>query len=145
MHLSELRGRRVVSRASAETLGEVTDLRLSTNPSAPSAIASLQVGKGRKAGSVAWAQIVGVGPDAVVVTDDDAASEQPDIVSPVGRLVLSELGNEAGAVTDVEFDETTGTLISLATDSVLIEGDRLLADGPYAIIVAAREGAEFPG
>jgi uncharacterized protein YrrD len=142
MHLSELRGRRVVSRATAETLGEVSDLRLSSNPSA---VASLQVGKGRKAGSVAWAQIVGVGPDAVVVTDDDAASEQPETDSPVGRLVLSELGNEAGAVTDVEFDETSGVLISLATDSALIEGDRLLADGPYAIIVAAREGTEFPG
>jgi sporulation protein YlmC with PRC-barrel domain len=142
MHLSELRGRRVVSRATAETLGEVSDLRLSTNPSA---VASLQVGKGRKAGSIAWPQIVGVGPDAVVVTDDDAASEQPDTLSPVGRLVLSELGNAAGAVTDVEFDETNGTLISLATDSVLIEGDRILADGPYAIIVAAREGTEFPG
>jgi uncharacterized protein YrrD len=142
MHLSELRGRRVVSRATAETLGEVSDLRLS---SSPSAVASLQVGKGRKAGSVAWAQIVGVGPDAVVVTDDDAASEQPETDSPVGRLVLSELGNEAGAVTDVEFDETSGLLISLATDSALIEGDRLMADGPYAIIVAAREGTEFPG
>ncbi len=142
MHLSELRGRRVVSRATAETLGEVSDLRLSSNPSA---VASLQVGKGRKAGSVAWAQIVGVGPDAVVVTDDDAASDQPETVSPVGRLVLSELGNEAGTVTDVEFDETSGLLISLATDSALVEGDRLLADGPYAIIVAAREGTEFPG
>lgn len=142
MHLSELRGRRVVSRATAETLGEVSDLRLSTNPSA---VASLQVGKGRKAGSIAWPQIVGIGPDAVVVTDDDAASEQPDTLSPVGRLVLSELGNAAGVVTDVEFDETNGTLISLATDSVLIEGDRILADGPYAIIVAAREGTEFPG
>jgi uncharacterized protein YrrD len=142
MHLSEIRGRRVVSRATAETLGEVSDLRLSSNPSA---VASLQIGKGRKAGSVAWAQIVGVGPDAVVVTDDDAASEQPETESPVGRLVLSELGNEAGAVTDVEFDETNGLLISLATQSSLIEGDRVLADGPYAIIVAAREGTEFPG
>lgn len=142
MHLSELRGRRVVSRATAETLGEVSDVRLSTSPSA---VAALQVGKGRKAGAVAWAQIVGVGPDAVVVTDDDAASEQPDTQSPMGRLVLSELGNAAGTVTDVEFDETNGTLISLATDSVLIEGDRLVADGPYAIIVAAREGTEFPG
>ena len=142
MHLSEIRGRRVVSRATAETLGEISDLRLSINPAA---VAALEVGKGRKAAAFAWAQIVGVGPDAVVVTDDDAATEQPDTASPMGRLVLSELGNAAGTVTDVEFDETTGTLISLATDSALIEGDRLVADGPYAIIVAAREGTEFPG
>ncbi len=141
MHLSELRGRRVVSRASAETLGEVNDLLLSPGPWSVSA---LVIGKGRRAHAVAWPQIVGIGPDAVIVTDDDAASEQHDR-SPMGRLALGELGNEAGTVTDVEFDETSGTLISLATETVLIEGDRLLADGPYALIVAARDGAEFPG
>ena len=144
MHLSELRGRRVVSRTSAQTLGEVSDLLLSTNPAA---VAALQIGKGRKAGSVGWAQISGIGPDAVVVTDDDAVSAVSPIEgqSPMGRLVLSELGNAVGPVTDVEFDETNGTLISLATEAALIEGDRLLADGPYAIVIAAREGAEFPG
>jgi uncharacterized protein YrrD len=142
MHLSELRGRRVVSRASAETLGEVSDVLLATNPAS---VAALQIGKGRKAGAIGWAQIVGVGPDAVVVTDDDATSPQPNAQSPMGRLVLSELGNAVGAVTDVEFDETNGALISLATDAALIEGDRLVADGPYAIIVSAREGAQFPG
>jgi uncharacterized protein YrrD len=142
MHLSELRGRRVVSRTSAETLGEVSDVLLSP---APSSVAALVFGKGRKAQSVAWPQIVGVGPDAVVVSDDDAASEQSDLRSPMGRLALSELGNAAGAVTDVEFDETNGTLISLATEAVLLEGDRIVADGPYALIIATREGAEFPG
>ena len=142
MHLSELKGRRVVSRASAETLGDVTDLLLSVSPSSVSA---LTIGKGRKAGHIGWANIVGVGPDAVIVNDDDAAAEPIEGQSPLGRLVLSELGNAAGGVTDVEFDETNGTLISLATESALIEGDRLVADGPYAIIVSAREGAEFPG
>lgn len=144
MHLSELRGRRVVSRSSAETLGEVSDVLLSPATLGAWSVSALVLGKGRKAQSVGWPQIVGVGPDAVVVTDDDAASEQHDR-SPMGRLALSELGNAAGLVTDVEFDETTGALISLATETVLIEGDRLLADGPYALIVAAREGAEFPG
>lgn len=142
MHLSELRGRRVVSRATAETLGEVSDALLSTSPAA---VAALQVGKGRKAGAVPWPKIVGIGPDAVVVTDDEAAAEAVEGQSPMGRLLLSELGNAAGVVTDVEFDESTGALISLATESALIEGDRLIADGPYAIIIAAREGAEFPG
>ena len=142
MHLSELKGRRVVSRATAETLGDVSDLLLSVNPSA---VAALTIGKGRKAGHVGWANIVGVGPDAVIVTDDDAAAEPIEGQSPIGRLVLSELGNAVGGVTDVEFDETNGTLISLATESALVEGDRLVADGPYAIIVSAREGAEFPG
>jgi uncharacterized protein YrrD len=144
MHLSELRGRRVVSRASAETLGEVSDVLLSPEPPEKWSVSALVLGKGRKASAVGWPQIVGIGPDAVVVTDDDAASEQTDR-SPMGRLALSELGNAAGMVTDVEFDETNGTLISLATDTVLIEGDRLMADGPYALIIAARPGAEFAG
>ncbi len=142
MHLSELRGRRVVSRASAETLGEVSDVHLATGPAT---ISALQVGKGRKSGIVPWEQIVGIGPDAVVVESDESASAPHEGQSPMGRLLLSELGNAAGDVTDVEFDETNGTLISLATESVLIEGDRLMADGPYAIIISARDGAPFPG
>jgi sporulation protein YlmC with PRC-barrel domain len=142
MHLSELKGRRVVSRASAENLGDVSDLFLTTDPATVSA---LHVGKGRKGATVAWNQITGIGPDAVVVTDDESASGTAAGASPMGRLVLSELGNAVGTVTDVEFDETTGTVISLATESALVEGDRLLAAGPYALIVSAREGAEFPG
>jgi len=87
----------------------------------------------------------GVGPDAVIVTDDEAASQPTEGRSPMGRLVLSELGNAVGPVTDVEFDESSGALISLATEAALIEGDRVLADGPYAIVVSARESSEFPG
>jgi sporulation protein YlmC with PRC-barrel domain len=142
MHLSELKGRRVVSRASAETLGDVSDLFLTTGPATVSA---LQVGKGRKGATVPWHLIVGIGPDAVVVTDDESAAGTAAGASPLGRLLLSELGNAAGTVTDVEFNESTGAVISLATESALVEGDRLLANGPYALIVSAREGAEFPG
>ena len=142
MLLSELRGRRVVSRASAETLGEVNDLLLSPDPWTVSA---LIIGKGRKAHVVDWPQIVGIGPDAVVVTDDASAGERPEARSPIGRLALGELGNAAGAVTDVEFDEASGALISLETEAAQIAGDRLMVDGPYALIVAARDDADFLG
>ena len=142
MHLSELHGRRVVSRASAETLGEVNDLLLAPNPWTVSA---LVLGKGRKAQMVEWPQIVGIGPDAVVVSTDDLPAEPKDARSPIGRLALGELGNAAGAVIDVEFDEASGALISLTTEAALIEGDRLIVDGPYALIVAARDGGEFLG
>lgn len=142
MHLSELRGRRVVSRSSAETLGTVSDVFLTLGPPTVSA---LYIGKGRKGESVPWSQIVGIGPDAVVVTDDESANAEAEGASPSGRLLLSELGNAVGAVTDVEFDESSGQLISLATEAALVEGDRIIADGPYALIVAARDGAEFPG
>lgn len=92
-----------------------------------------------------WDKIVGIGPDAVVVVDDEALTSHPHTTPPRGRLLLSEPGNEAGTVRDVEFDDTTGRLISLTTETVLIEGDRLMADGPYAIIAAARHEAPFPG
>jgi uncharacterized protein YrrD len=142
MHLSELRGRRVVSRSSAETLGTVSDVFLTMGPPTVSAI---HIGKGRKGEAAPWPQIVGIGPDAVVVIDDESAAAPAEGASPTGRLLLSELGNAVGVVTDVEFDETNGTLISLATEAALVEGDRIIADGPYALIVAARDGAEFPG
>jgi uncharacterized protein YrrD len=142
VHLSELVGRRVVSRATAETLGDVHDLYISIEP--PS-VTALQLGKGRKAGAVAWPKIVGIGPDAVVVADDDAVTEHPDEVSPMGRLLLSELGNAAGTVSDVEFDDTSGSLIAVSSATATITGDRLMADGPYAIIVAARQDDPFPG
>jgi len=135
-------GRRVVSRASAETLGEVHDLFLSL---APAAVSALQVGKGRKAGAVPWPSIVGIGPDAVIVSDDEAVAPHPDAHSPRGRLLLSELGNEAGTVDDIEFDDATGRLIAVSSADTVITGDRLMADGPYAIIVAARPGDPFPG
>jgi uncharacterized protein YrrD len=142
MHLSELRGRRVVSRSSAETLGTVSDVFLTMGPPTVSAI---YLGKGRKGESVPWSQIVGIGPDAIVVTDDKSAAAEAQGASPTGRLLLSELGNAVGVVTDVEFDESSAALISLATEAALVEGDRIIADGPYALIVAARDGAEFPG
>jgi uncharacterized protein YrrD len=142
VHLSELVGRRVVSRATAETLGDVHDLYIAIQPAS---VTALQIGKGRKAGAVAWKSIVGIGPDAVVVADDDALVEHPDAASPMGRLLLSELGNAAGTVRDVEFDDASGGLIALSSDSATITGDRLMADGPYAIIVAARKDDAFPG
>ncbi len=142
MQLSELIGRRVVSRATADTLGEVHDLYIGLQPPT---VTALQIGKGRKASVVEWPKIVGIGPDAVIVTDDEALTPHPDAASPMGRLLLSELGNEAGTVTDVEFDDTSGTLIGLSSQSAAVSGDRLLADGPYAIIVAARDGDPFPG
>jgi uncharacterized protein YrrD len=142
MQLSELRGRRVVSRSSAETLGEVTDLLLAPHPWT---VTAFVLGKGRKAQTVDWPQIVGIGPDAVVVSGDDLPAEPKGARSPIGRLALGELGNAAGAVTDIEFDETSGALISLTTEAALVEGDRLIADGPYALILAARDSADFPG
>ena len=62
-------GRKVVSRASAEELGElahiVVDVKLRR-------VALLVVGKRRKALLVAWEHVSGFGPDAIMIEDESA-------------------------------------------------------------------------
>ncbi len=134
-------GRKVVSRASAEALGELAHIVVDVKSRA---IGSLVVGKGRKAVVVAWAQVSGFGPDAVLVADEtalqapcddrerDATSGKLDLV---GKRALSDMGNDLGTVTDVLFDPETGAIESI------IVGDRdepaasLLGAGSYAVIL----------
>jgi uncharacterized protein YrrD len=143
MKLSELRGRKVVSRSSAEQLGEVTDLTVDL---ATSHVRALSLGKGRKAREVAWSDLHSVGPDAVIVEEDDRVVDAPPAAaSPVGRLTLSDSGNALGDLSDVTFDEESGKISSVTTVQGEVEADRLLAVGPYAVIIATREEAEVPG
>ena len=138
----ELKGTRVISRASAETLGKVADLTFDLGSGR---VAALLIGKGRKAHALRWEQVHGVGPDAVVAETDEALTEPGEELSPLGHPTLSELGNALGPITDVEFEGETGRLVSVTTTSGTVAADRLLVVGPYATIIAAREDAEVPG
>lgn len=142
MKLSELRGRKVVSRSSAEQLGEVSDLTVDL---ATSHVRALSLGKGRKAREVAWSDLHSVGPDAVIVEGDDRVVDATDAASPIGRLTLSDSGNALGDLSDVTFDEESGKISSVTTMQGEVEADRLLAVGSYAVIIATREEAEVPG
>ncbi|MCA1697645.1 MAG: PRC-barrel domain-containing protein [Actinobacteria bacterium] len=109
-------------------------------------MASLVVGKGRKALLVAWEQVSGFGPDAVVVGDESALHPPGDDreraaadgkLELVGKRALSDMGNDLGAVSDVVFDPVTGVI------ETLVVGDReepaasLLGAGSFAAIVRA--------
>ncbi|HSJ74124.1 MAG TPA: PRC-barrel domain-containing protein [Miltoncostaeaceae bacterium] len=144
MRLSEADGRPVVSRASAETVGELKHVIVDVG--ARRIVALHVAGRRRNARLVDWSSIVGFGPDGIVVEDDEAARPPADDREAAvasgkldldGRLVLTDAGDALGAVTDVEFDDGTGGLRSIVTGEEALDAGRLRAIGPYCVIVRA--------
>ncbi len=136
-------GRPVVARDTAETVGDVQGAVVDV-PSRR--IVALQVGKGRKARVAEWASISGVGPDAVVVQSesvlrDPAGDRETAFVRGglplLGAKVLTDRGDEAGSLDDVEFDEDSGRLVALVTGDRRFPAADLHAIGGYAVVVAA--------
>ena len=136
-------GRKLVSRKSAEELGElahfVVDVKLRR-------IALLIAGKRRKALLVAWEDVSGFGPDAVIVTDESVMFSPRDDreraavdgeLELLGKRALSEMGDDLGTVTDVVFETSSGAV------ETIVLGDReepaasLLAAGSFAAIIRA--------
>lgn len=144
MLLTTTLGEKVVSKASAETLGTVDGVVIDAGLRK---ITGLRLGKGRKAKIVPWDQVAGVGTAAAIVEHDDALREPIDGVelryaggdiAVIGGLVLSDRGNAHGTIADIEYDGDTGTLTSIRTSqSTTIDAQRLRAVGTYAWIVAA--------
>jgi sporulation protein YlmC with PRC-barrel domain len=136
-------GRKVVSRASAEELGRVSQLILDAGERRVSA---LVVGSGRKARLVDWDDLSGFGPDAVMVADDAAVREPAgdwDRLAADGKLAvvgiraLSERGNELGRVDDVTFDPATGVVEALVVGDRPVPATELLGSGSYAVVFDA--------
>jgi uncharacterized protein YrrD len=134
-------GRKVVSRASAAEVGAVNHLLVdATNRR----IAAVVIGKGKKAQLVDWAQLTGFGPDAVMVTGESAlrapADEREQSAATgdldlLGRLALSEGGNELGKIDDVTFDADTGYLEDLVIGDRHVPAGSLLGSGSYAVVL----------
>ena len=144
MLLSETLGERVVSKASAETLGSADGVIIDPESRR---IVAVRTGKGKKARVIPWDALSGVGDAAVVVDDDDAVrdpeagaehDQAADDVKLLGGLVLSDRGNAHGTVTDVAFDAASGTIEEIRTSrSMTIGADRMRSIGHYAWIVSA--------
>ena len=92
-------GRKVVSRTSAEELGKLAHIVIDAKRRQ---VTSLVVGKGRKALLIAWDQVSGFGPDAVMIADETALHEprgdreHADADGKrelVGKRTLSDAGN----------------------------------------------------
>jgi uncharacterized protein YrrD len=134
-------GRKVVSRATAEELGTVHHLFVDGQLRK---IASIVIGRGKKARFVDWAALSGFGADAVMVADESslripaddrersAAEGRMDLV---GKRALSELGNELGSIDDVTFDEGSGALEDLVLGERRIPAGSLMGTGTYAAVL----------
>lgn len=132
----------VYTKSSADEVGRVTRYVIDT---AQKHIAAVHVaGRRGNAQLVDWGNVVGFGPDAVVIDDGDhlrrpSGEYEEQIVAGRlelrGRRVLTDGGFGIGALTDVEFDERSGAIERIVTVDAHVRGDGLLAIGPYAVIV----------
>jgi uncharacterized protein YrrD len=139
----------VYTRDSADEIGHV--VRFVITPGAHRVGAVHVAGRKRRAQLIDWYSIVGFGPDAVVVDSADSLRGPGggyedrvvagDLDLP-GRRVLTDTGYEVGELTDVAFDEATGTLETVHTTRATVRADGLVVIGPYAIVV--RHGAVQP-
>jgi sporulation protein YlmC with PRC-barrel domain len=136
-------GRKVVSRASAQELGPVSDFLYDARRRR---ISGLVLGHGRKARIVDWSQVSGFGPDAIMVSDDDAlrepAGEREELagkgkLSLVGARVLTEKGNEIGTVKDIVFDPADGSVVARLLGDRELPATALVGAGSYAAVVSA--------
>jgi sporulation protein YlmC with PRC-barrel domain len=139
-------GRRVVSRTSAEELGQLAHIVIDVKRRR---VTSLVVRKGRKAVLIAWDQVSGFGPDAVMIADETALHEPRDDrehaaadgkLELLGKRTLSDTGNDLGTVTDFVFEPNTGVIESILVDDREEPAAALLGAGSFAVIV--RQPAE---
>ncbi len=135
---SEAIGRRVVSRDDAEAHGDLSSFVVDAKARK---VVGLVVGSGRKANVFVWDQVTGFGPDAVLVEGGPADSEQiKDAASgrndPMGKRLLTVLGEEIGTVSDLEFDPDTAEVRAIRSDrGGDVTADRLRGVGSYAVVV----------
>lgn len=142
--MSDLMGKEVLSRSSAERLGRIVHVAIVAEP--PS-IEALVVKSGRRSGLVHWNEVDSVGPDAVIVTDDaslhDAADDHEKRIvggatDPLGKRALADTGNQIGEVDDVDIDPSQGTVEAVIAAGESIAASRLLGAGSYAVVVGAQ-------
>ncbi len=134
----------VMSKDSAEKVGQIKHFVVDA---ATRTISSAQVDGGKRHGvMVSWSDIAAVGDDAVIVESDavlrDAADEREESaargeLTMLDKRVLDDRGDEMGTVDDVVFDPATGEIESINVGPEIIEGERLLGVGSYAVVVRA--------
>lgn len=132
----------VYSKDAADEIGHV--IRYVIGPGTHRVAAVHVAGRRKRAQLVDWSDIVGFGPDAVVIDSADslrpaAGDHEQRVVAGdldlLGRRVLTDGGYEIGGLADVDFDESSGMLELIRTTRAEVGGDGLLAIGPYAVVV----------
>jgi sporulation protein YlmC with PRC-barrel domain len=144
MLYTEVVGRKVVSTASATTIGTVQSLVLV--PGQQRAVA-LSLGKVDGPNTMLpWPAITAFGTDAVTVPGVEALVSDEQLTefdskphAILRKKVLTTEGYAVGTVSDVEFDPSDGRIVSLVLDSYRWDGSLLIGVGSYAVIVRPQE------
>lgn len=142
MRFSEALGRKVVSLATAETIGTLGEFVV--DPGTQRVVA-LGIAKSKSGETLRWDSIESFGPDAVTVRDADRIGVADDDVAHlsgkdhqfIGKRVLATIGDELGHLDDVDFDADSGVLLTLVLAGQEIDADRLVGVGSYAVVVRA--------
>jgi uncharacterized protein YrrD len=143
IRFSEAKGYKVVSKATAETVGKITDYIV--DPAA-GRVAALVLKKTSGDGdTIPWADVAAVGGDALIVATEDvivsASGELAELSekrhAADGKRVLNTEGVELGKVKDIQFDTATGHIVALDLKGGSLEELTLVAIGSYAVIVKA--------
>jgi uncharacterized protein YrrD len=140
MRFTEVLGQKVVSLATAETVGVLDELIV--DPRSRRVVA-LGIKKSKAGNALPWNGIESFGPDAVTVSDADkiaAADRDVDQLSGkdhrlLGKRTLLAVGDEIGEVEDVDFDPDSGALVALVLPGDSIPAERLVGVGSYAVVV----------
>lgn len=143
MRFSEGLGRQVISTKDARAIGTVRRFVVD----APAGrVVAIQLQGPDGADLIDWQHVSNFGTDAVMVRGAEllrpASSpwEERYVRGEFdlrGNLVLTDDGEQIGRLTDVEFDESDGRLRALVLGEGERQVDRLIAVGPYAVIVPA--------
>lgn len=143
MRFSEAKGQKVISTTGATTVGKVNDLVVDARAAR---IVGLTLKKTEGDGdTLTWQNMKSFGRDAVTVESADLITEAEGELAVLsdkhhrilGKLVLSEHGDELGSVKDVDFDPDNGWIRALITDTDEVAGERMLGLGTYALVVRA--------
>ena len=129
----QLRKRKVVDTATAETIGRVAGVHI--DPSR-SSLSSLRL-KGRHSGHIPFSDVISVGPDAVTVRSADVVvegdDESPSDSDAIGSRVLDDGGYDLGKAKDLTVGQDGG-IVAITVDGSVYEG-RVHGVGSYAVVI----------
>lgn len=142
--LTAAEGRKVLSRDDAEDVGTVRTVIFDDR--VQRVVALHVTGSKRKAGLVDWADVVGFGPDAVVIAGvdrlrgahEDEAQAVRRKLNPLGARIIDDFGDQKGIVRDVRFDPASGNVEAIVGDGGEWHPNELCALGSFALVVRHR-------
>ncbi len=150
IRFSEATGRKIVSTATAETVGKIAGFVVDP---ATGTVLAVRVKKATSGDTLLWIDITAFGADAVTVAAAERITAADAAVAAlsgknhqiVGKRVLTSAGDELGTVSDVTFDGASGAVTRLQLDHGEVAGVRLHGVGSYAVIVTAEDGHHVEG